>query len=258
MRAGLAGCLAVLVAISGACGGRLVRENDDGMGADTGTGGSSSAGVTNRGATSSTGARPGTAGAVSAGGTVSIGGKASGFGGKASGMGASPTGGTFGVAGTTSAGGGCACPIIDCGPGYRLVPNPNGCCYHCESVCDQVGCPGIACGSGSHLEQLPGQCCPTCVQDSCVAQRANYQVFRQQLLDKYSSLGCMTDGDCTIYYEKNQCGVGCGISLPAAAINSLDNNLQSYAQQNCSPNCMIPIPPCEPQLPPSCFKGWCE
>ena len=253
MRAGLAGCLAVLVAISGACGGRLVKggEGDDGMGADTGSGGSISSGATTgRGGTSSTGT----------GGTVSVGGKSTGIGGKSTGMGASPTGGTFGVAGTTSAGGGCACPIIDCAPGYKSVPNPNGCCYHCESLslCDQVACPGIACGSGSHLEQLPGQCCPTCVPDSCVAQRKNYEVFRQQLIDKYSTLGCMVNSDCTIYYEKNQCAVGCGIPMPSAAINNLDSNLQSFAQTTCSPNCMNPIPPCEAPTPPVCFKGWCE
>ena len=251
MRAGLAGCLAVLVAISGACGGRLVRDADDGF--DTGTGGSSSASAgTNRGATSSTGAGP------SSGGAVGIGGKSIGIGGKATGVGANPAGGTFGASGSTAAGGACACPLVDCAPGYRLVPNVNACCYHCESLCDQVACPGIACGTGSHLEQMPGQCCPTCVQDSCVTQRANYQVFRQQLIDKFSTLGCMTHGDCTVYYEKNQCAVGCGIPLPAAAINYLDSNLQSYAQQNCSPNCMNPTPPCDPTLPPTCFKGWCE
>jgi len=253
MRAGLAGCLAVLVAVSGACGGRLVRESDEGLGPDTGTGGSSSLGAsTSRGATSSTGARP------AAGGTVSIGGKATGIGGKATGIGASPAGGTFGVAGSTSAGGGCACPIIDCAPGYQLVLNANGCCYHCESRCAQVACPEIACGSGSHLEQLPGQCCPTCVQDSCASQRASYQDYRQQLIDKYSSLQCMTDGDCTVYYEKNQCGVGCGIALPSVAINDLDGNLQNYARQYCSPNCMTPIPPCGPPQAPTCWKGWCE
>jgi hypothetical protein len=249
MRAGLAGCLAVLVAISGACGGRLVREGDDGF--DTGTGGSSSSGATNRGATSSTAAQPST------GGAVSLGGKSPGIGGKSTGVAASPSGGTFAVAGTTSAGGGCACPIIDCAPGYKLVPNLNGCCYHCESACDQIGCPAIACAPGSHLEQQAGQCCPTCVQDSCAAQRANYDFFRQQLIDKYSSLGCMTNGDCTVYYEKNQCAVGCGIPVPGAALDYLERNLQTYAQQNCSPNCMAPIPPCEPTVPPTCFKGWC-
>lgn len=254
MRAGLAGCIAVLVAISGACGGRLVKGGeDDGFGADTGTGGGSSSGATtSRGATSSTGARTGT------GGTVSAGGKSTGIGGKSTGVGGSPAGGTFGVAGTPGSGGACACPIIDCAPGYKLVPNANGCCYHCESLCQEVACPGIACGSGSHLEQLPGQCCPACVQDSCEAQRKNYQSFRQQLIDKYSSLGCMTNSDCTIYYEKTQCGVGCGIVMPSAAINNLDSNLQSYAQTSCSPGCMNPIPPCDAPAPPVCFKGWCE
>jgi len=253
MRAGLAGCLAVLVAISGACGGRFVQTGDEGGGADTGTGGGTGSGATlNRGATSSMGA----VGQGARGGSASVGGKAA-MGGGAS-VGGKATGGTFGVAGMTSAGGSCACPAIDCAPGYVLVPNPNGCCAHCENACNYVMCPGIACASGYHLEQLSGQCCASCVLDDCAAQRAAYRDFRQQLFDKYSTLGCMTDTDCSIYYEKNQCAIGCGSPIPSSAISNLDANLQSYAQLNCTPSCMNPIPPCEAPIAPSCFKSHCE
>lgn len=207
-------------------------------GTSTGTGGGSNGGA------SSKGGRAGTGGGKAAGGAVGVGGKA--------------TGGSFGSSGTTSSGGGCACPVIQCVPGYNLVPDADGCCFHCESQCERVMCPGIACGSGSHLEAVPGQCCPTCVPDSCAAQRANYTQFRDRVIEKYSTLGCMSDSDCAYIYEKNNCVVGCAISIPFGVSNEVDNMLRTYAQENCSPNCMLPSPPCEPAPQPSCFKGWCE
>jgi len=243
--------LTALVLISAACGGRLIEsDRDDGVGA-TGSGGGQG-----------TGARPSSGGAVGAGGKATgSGGKATGGGGKGmmgTGGKATSTGGAIGVAGAIS----CVdlpCPNIDCAPGYVPAPDPNGCCLYCEPVCRNVACPAIACRPGSHLEVLPGQCCETCIQDSCAAQRADYEQFRQQLIDKYSSNGCKIDGDCTIYYEKNECAIGCGIPMPSAVINNLDSNLRSYAQLNCSPNCMNPVPPCEAPSPPTCFKAyWCE
>jgi hypothetical protein len=249
MRARLALCLALSVLISGACGGRLIENGND-YGGATGSGGSPS-----DGATSSTGATSHRGGRAGVGGTVATGGKATG--GTFSSSGTS-SGGAIPIAGTFSTGGGCACEPIACRPGYIIVPNPNGCCVHCESACSNVACPGVACASGSHLEMLAGQCCPICIQDSCETQRASYQAFRQQLVDKYSTLGCMTNSDCTVYYEKNQCAVGCGIAMPSAALGNLDSNLQSYAQNSCNPNCMNPIPPCDANPTPVCFHGLCE
>lgn len=235
--------------ILAACGGRLIeRTDDDGEGA-TGSGGSNPG----------TGARPsGTAGTSSGGRATGTGGKATGSGGKATGTGGKATG-VGGKATGTGGAGACSnfvCPDIKCGPGQVRVPTPDNCCFYCEGGCPP--CPAIACGSGSHLEMVPGACCPTCVQDSCEAQRAGYTQFRQQLLDKYSQLGCMVDEDCTLYWEKNNCAINCGVAVPLAALNNLESNLQSYAQQNCSPNCMVPVPPCEPQQQPSCYKGYCE
>lgn len=234
-----------IVLISAACGGRYTQGGDDGGEGATGSGGGST------GAGTSTGARPtGTAGkATSAGGTATgTGGKATGTGGKSTGKGGAAT---------------CLdipCPNIDCGPGYIAVPDPSGCCkVECRSICEGTACPGIACGSGSHLEVLPNQCCPTCVPDNCEAQRTKYNAYRQALVDKYSATGCKVDNDCAIFFEKNNCAVGCGIPMPRDFIDSLDRNLQSYAQINCSPDCMLPMPPCGPPVPPTCFKGYsCE
>lgn len=233
----------------GACGGRLIQGGgDDGGGSNTGAspgnGGSfSQAATSSVGATSNRGGRSGGGGTVATGGMFSAG---------------TSAGGGVPFAGATSMGGGCACPAVPCPPGYATVPNATGCCFHCESPCSNVACPGIACGSGSHLEIPPGQCCPACIKDSCDVQRAGYQALRQQLIEKYSTYGCMTNNDCTVYYEKNQCGVGCGIPMAIAAIDNLDSNLQSYAQSSCSPNCMYPVLPCEPPAQPICFRGMCQ
>jgi hypothetical protein len=240
-----------LVLISAACGGRLVdRSDDDGDGA------------TNAGGTASTGTGAGPSGngaATSSGGkAIGTGGMTTGTGGKATGIG----GKTSGVAGAPSVGGGGSvcpdipCKNIACGPNQARVPTPDGCCYSCQNVCPP--CPAIACGSGSHLEVVPGACCPTCVADSCEAQRQGYLQFSRQLYEKYSSLGCMVNADCTVYYEKNSCNLGCGVSVPVAALSNLDSNLQSYAQQSCSPNCMSGTPLCEPNALPVCVLGRCQ
>lgn len=237
-----------LVLISAACGGRLIeRGDDDGDGASN-AGGTASTG---------TGARPSGNGAATSSGGKATGGMATGTGGKATGVG----GKTSGVAGTTGVGGGrpvcpdIPCTNIACGPNQARVPSPDGCCYSCQNVCPP--CPSIACGSGSHLEMIAGACCPTCVQDSCDAQLKAYLQVSQQAYQTYSSFGCMVDADCTTYYEKNNCNVGCGVAVPVAALVPIDSLLQSYAQETCSPNCMLGIPGCEPSARPVCFQRRC-
>ncbi len=234
-----------LVLISAACGGRVL---DDGSyssdTASTGTGGGSNGGRSSKGGSSSRGGAASAGGGKAVGGTVGQGGKA--------------TGGGFGKAGSSSSGGACACPIVECAPGYELARDDDGCCFHCESKCKNTMCPGIACGSGSHLEHLAGECCPTCVLDSCAAQRDAYITFREQVLQKFSSsLSCQTDSDCTYYWEKNSCAVGCALPLLNSVVVDVESILQSYSQQNCSSNCMSPVPPCDISTP-TCFKGWCE
>jgi hypothetical protein len=94
---------------------------------------------------------------------------------------------------------------------------------------------------------INGQCCPICVQDTCESQRSSYLQVRQQLIEKYSTLGCDIDSDCVLYFEKNQCFIGCGIAIPSDALGNLDGNLQSFAQTTCSPNCPLEVPPCAPR-----------
>jgi hypothetical protein len=241
MRAPVIACLLLLVALFGACGGRLVRsEGDEGSGGSMSNGASDGDGATSSNGGTGSGARQGM------GGTAIIR------------AGSGSMGGNVAVAGSSPAGGACACPDIDCGPNSRPVPNPDGCCFRCVSACAGVMCPLIACGSGSHLEMLPGQCCPICLQDSCEAQLASYQGFRAQLIDKYSLNGCMSDDDCSIYYEKNQCALGCGIPMPTATLANLESNLQAFAQEACSPKCPLSIAPCVAPKPPICVAGTCR
>ncbi len=238
MRMRFSACLVSLVAIVGACGGRSITTDtgEDSGGSSTGGGTHATAGRTNNGATGSYGA------SSSAGGVPSVGGTA--------------FGGYVGVGGTSPST--CVCPPIACPPNFVPVPSPDGCCYQCESICNQIGCPAIGCGSGSHLEMAPGQCCPTCVQDECEKQQAAYEDFKKQLVEKYSSIGCMTANDCTIYWEKNECGAGCGTAIPNALVDSLDSNLQSYARQTCSPDCPFTVRPCDAPAGPFCIKGRCQ
>ncbi len=246
MRMRFAACLMALVSIFGACGGRLISTETDGQtGGSSSHGGSHASGATaNTGATNSTGAT-GSYGATSSyAGSTSIAGMAA------------YAGSFIGTGGSTSSG--CACAPLLCPPSYVPVPNPDGCCYHCESICNQMACPAIGCGSGSHLETVPGQCCPTCVQDGCDKQQALYQDFKKQLVEKYSTFGCKSANDCTIYWEKNQCGAGCGIAVPSAAVGNLDTNLQSFAQQTCGPNCPFQVLPCDAPAGPFCFNNRCQ
>jgi hypothetical protein len=229
-----------------ACGGRLVKTEG---GDDDGTGASSNS----QGASTNSGARPGRAGNTGTGASTSQGGASTGT------AGSIAVGGAVSTAGTTAAGGGCTtCPMIACPPGTQPVPNPNGCCYTCQplAVCPDIPCPPIACGSGSHLEVLVGQCCPTCIADTCEDQRAAYMRMREQLLEKYRSLGCMTHEDCGTYFEQNACVLGCGVVVPIAAFGFLEQNLPSFAAQTCT--CQPQGLPCEQPGGAFCVNGLCQ
>lgn len=226
----------------------MIDSGDDFGGAPGAGVGVGAGAMTNMGAAGSRGGRPSKGGAPMRAGAPSNGGFVTGGTGFA---------GSFPVAGTFSGGGGCACPVVDCPPGWTMVPDPNGCCFQCVPGCLEIPCPGVACGPGSHPEMIPGECCPTCVADSCQLQRANYEDYKRQLLEKYQQ-GCMINEDCTYYYEKNNCAVGCGVPVLVTTLGYLDSNLQSYAQTTCSPGCMQPIPPCEPAAKPYCSMGRCQ
>ena len=60
--------------------------------------------------------------------------------------------------------------------------------------------------------------------------------------------------DCTVYYDKNSCDIDCGSVVWDGALGNLMSNLDSYAQQVCSPMCMHPIPPCAPRHPETAVR----
>jgi hypothetical protein len=183
--------------------------------------------------TASGGRRTGEAGGSSRAGSTSRAGNPAG--------GSSGVGGSVGTAGSTATGGSgpiiCACDPIACVPPFRAVPQVNGCCYYCE------------------LDLM-----------QCAQASDDYRQLRQQMIDKYNSLGCMIDADCTIYYdqhsspaERERCGVAsCGVPLLASMVNEVDRNLESYAQSSCSPACPgAPELPCAP-VAPRCVMSRCQ
>jgi len=197
------------VLVVASCGGRYLEAGDtsyDVAGGPNATGGSAS----QAGGKSGTGgSKAGRAGAGSVGGTTAS------------------TGGTAGGKAGASGGGGCACDPIGCAPGYRRVPNADGCCYHCEkddSMCDVA--------------------------------RQDYAQFRAAVVAKYNSLGCRIDSECTVYYDSNACGSSCGVPVPAAFLQEVDSILTGYTTCNdCPP---VPIPPCEPPALPRCVANRCQ
>jgi hypothetical protein len=200
-----------------ACGGRYQSSGDDDEpgGGSTGQGGTgaTSAGTPSRGGSSSGGKVSG----GGKGGTISVGT------GGATTMGGNAIGG-FGTAGA------CACDPVVCAPGYMTVPDPGGCCFHCEldvKRCDQA--------------------------------HADYRRLRQDMLEKYRSSGCTSDSDCTVYYEKNACDVnGCPLIVPLNTIMSFASNLDSYAQMSCTGCPTEPLHPCAPLPPMLCRMGRCQ
>lgn len=224
------------------CGGRFDQTaagDDDTAGVSSGQGGSAparagappqggvvgKAGASNRAGSGAIGkAGSAAGGAYGTAGAYGAGGKAIGAGGKAIGGGVSTTGG-FGQ------GGECACDPVACAPGYIEVPSPGSCCFHCEP--DPL---------------------------DCRTQRQRYLTMRTQMIEKYSTIGCSKNSDCTYYYEKNACGAQCGVPMALSVVQELSSYLDALAQMTCNAACPpSPTPPCDPIQPePSCFKVWCE
>jgi len=89
-----------------------------------------------------------------------------------------------------------------------------------------------------------------CVPDkltACEQGQKAYLEFRAMLANKYASLGCMTNGDCTTVYETNRCTASCGVAIPVSGAGFFDQNLRSFADSNCAT--------CAPQAPPPCIPS---
>lgn len=219
-----------------ACGGRYASVDD-------GDGGSGSGAATGSGGSGQGGKKPGGKAGSAAGGSVST-------------AGTSPAGGAVGVGGKATCG---PCPDIDCAPGSYYQPDPSGCCGTCVPLdCRMVACPGIACGPGSQLIYPPDQCCPVCGPNNCDEQRRGYFGFRDQVVEKYNSLGCMQDADCAIVYESNACGSSCGTPMPWFYEKDFIVALDSYASANCASCPPVPIQPCPAPPPVACVNARCQ
>jgi hypothetical protein len=165
------------------------------------------------------------------------GGSAIGVGGGTSGtMGGTSKGGTSfggkgGTGGSTGVGGDiCLCIDVDCGPSEIAVKDPDGCCYHCQVDVK-----------------------------ACLEGRQQVLQFRQQLIEKYQSLGCVRDLDCATVFDGGACGIqSCGIPLPAYEADSYSRNLNEYARSLCSLDCPTEPPtPCPAPPPARCLLNRC-
>lgn len=123
----------------------------------------------------------------------------------------------------------CPCDPPDCNELEVMVPNPNGCCFHCEPD------PQI-----------------------CQAQGDAYFQLRQNLIAKFSSFACMQDADCVVFYNQNSCDNSCALTTTAARRGLIDG-LNNYAISNCNAECLpSPTPDCGAPPPPNCSNGRCE
>jgi len=239
--------LSILVGLAtihfAACGGRTL--NDGTPEADGGqTTGATGTGASTMTSTGAGGSRVTGSGSTSGGVT----------------MGA---GGSTGSAGRAGAGGSSpcvnvACDAIACGPGFVGVIEPGTCCPVCTPVCN-MACIVAPCPTGQHLETPPGACCAVCVPDkvtACEQGQKAYFGFRSMLIDKYNSIGCMTNNDCTLVYDANRCTASCGVAIPVSQTTNFVNNLRSFADSNCATCAPQPPPPCAASTV-SCVRNRC-
>ena len=170
-------------------------------------------------------------GTTSAAGTTSMsGGRSTGKAGSNSRAGSPSVGGTTAAAGnvgTGASGGACLCIDLDCAPPFRSVSD-SGCCSHCEL--DLMACATIG---------------------------RDYEIYRDQVLQKYQTSGCLSDSDCTLLFDGSCRTVSCGVPLLSSQLDAVTQMLESYAQANCSDACPPP-PPCGFMRVPRCVMNRCQ
>jgi hypothetical protein len=108
------------------------------------------------------------------------------------------------------------------------------------------------------LQQQAGDCCPSCVPDDvCTLGQQGYDTLRQKLLAQPGAMACKVSNDCTLLSGNAYCGDECSqVPVNAAAAQGIDDQLSTYATNNCS-TCMPVYPPCAAPLPPVCAQGQC-
>jgi hypothetical protein len=179
---------------------------------------------------------------------------------------------TGGVGGGTHASGGAiasggsggavSCTGVVCAPipstCKKLIQAPGACCPTCtDTGCNS--CVPLTCPAGMIPEILAGDCCPSCVPDPaslCTSGLKSYASLRQQVFDKYGSLGCKNSSDCTLVLESNSCAYVCNVPLPIAMASAFAPNLSSSANTYCA-NCSPPAPVVCDSMAPACLNGKC-
>ena len=140
----------------------------------------------------------------------------------------------------------------------KLVQAPGACCPTCtDTGCDS--CVALTCPSGMIPEILAGDCCPSCVTDPaslCTSGLKSYASLRQQVFDKYASLGCKNSSDCTLVLESNSCAYVCNVPLPIEMASAFAPNLSSSASTYCA-NCSPPAAVVCDSMAPACLNGKC-
>ena len=184
-----------------------------------------------------------------------------------------PTGGAGGVSsgGSAGVGGACAataCPAYACAVGYKSVYEPGACCPTCVpdggggsggvGGCAAVDCALPKCAPGYMLEQEPDACCPTCVpNNACTTGQQSYDTLRTKLLSQPGAIACKVAQDCALLGSNAYCGDECShIPVNAAAAQSINGELSTFAKNNCS-TCTPIYPPCAAPPPPACVQGQC-
>jgi len=110
-----------------------------------------------------------------------------------------------------------------------------------------------------YVAQLePDACCPVCVPNTvCTKGQQGYNTLRGKLLAQPGALACKVDKDCSLLAGNGYCGDVCSdVPVNAAAAQSIDSQLNSFAKDNCS-TCPLLIPPCPFPSPPVCIQGQC-
>lgn len=180
------------------------------------------------------------------------------------GAGGGSNGGSVGVGGCASV----ACLALGCAPGWTSVYEPGACCPTCvpsgsagsggTGGCVNISCPAFDCAPGYILQQQAGACCPSCVpKDDCALGQQSYDMLRQKLLAQPGALACKLSTDCTLLSGNAYCGDQCSQApVNAAAAQSIDSELGTFATNNCS-TCTPIYPPCAAPLAPVCVQGQC-
>jgi hypothetical protein len=143
---------------------------------------------------------------------------------------------------------GSACDgIVQCADGSD---ESKAYCFECNNgtaIPVSLACNQKAdCSDGSDEVNCP---------DPCVVAQESYSQFRTELVNKYGSLGCSNNTECTLLLEDNACGYSCNVPMPVSMTNNFLSNLNSSAS-GCT-ICPAPVRvTCEAKAA-ACVNGTC-